>query len=67
MNTITEIDYKNTVCPICQTKGKYQKHYEDLECSVCGAIIETPYPYVAGRKFMFMDFKTKTVKRKNKK
>ena len=59
-----KIDYSKTHCPVCDCEGNYIKHGEDLECGVCGCIIETPYPYVAGIKINeHMEFKMKIFKR----
>lgn len=64
---ICKINYKKTPCPLCQTKGKYEKQDLDLVCKVCGAIIETPYQYVGGIKFNNnIHFKKKKIYRDKK-
>lgn len=44
--------YSNLKCPECGVKGDYE--YDDNEevfCSHCGLVIQSPYPYSAGMKF----------------
>ena len=64
VNYMCKIDYQQTACPICKTRGNYIKQELDLVCAVCGAIIETPYRYTAGFKFNNnIDFKIKKIQR----
>ena len=44
--------YTNLKCPSCGKKGKYETDPNlEVYCIHCGLIIESQYPYVAGKRF----------------
>ena len=44
--------YSNLKCPECDNKGDFeQDKNEEVYCTHCGLVIESPYPYSAGFRF----------------
>lgn len=44
--------YSNLECPECEVKGEFeQDDNEEVYCTHCGLVIESPYPYCAGIRF----------------